>query len=193
MRHLDCLLPAISTPLNHLTIHHLNCHCPPSPPPRLPNPLPLDPCCPPSSPLGYLTICHLDPHCPPSHRFHLLLNSDHPSSISPGHHLISPILSNVVNNVLNKFIFILNSGLNPNLNLSNQVQEVWGSGSPILWTEPGSQGSGSAKKGPNLNRTGPWPVYSSATASRTLVASSTICPMTGSFTPFKTPSNTVYE
>ena len=69
------------------------------------------------------------------------MNSDHPSPISPGHYLISPILANVVNNVLNKFIFILNSG------------------SPILWTKPGIQGSGSAKKGLNPNRTGPRPVY----------------------------------
>ena len=40
VRHLDPLLPAISTPLDHLTVRHLNPHCPPSPPPQLPNPLP---------------------------------------------------------------------------------------------------------------------------------------------------------
>ena len=48
---------------------------------------------------------------------------------------------------------VLNSGLNLNLNLLNQVQEVLGLGSPIHWTEPDSQGSGSAKKCPNPNRT----------------------------------------
>ena len=53
----------------------------------------------------------------------------------------------------------MNSGLNLNLNLLNQVQEVLGSGSPIHWTEPDSQGSGSAKKCPNPNWTGLWPVY----------------------------------
>ena len=41
---------------------------------------------------------------------------------------------------------VLNSGSNLNLNLLNQVQEVLG--------------SGSAKKCPNPNRTGPRPVYS---------------------------------
>ena len=226
VHHLDPLLPAISTPLNNLTVHHLDCHCPPSPPPRLPNhsppqspaarhlhptqspnrapprspatrhlhpprlpnhsppqspaahhlhptrspnhspprsPLPtfstpsitqpfapLTPVAHHLHPLDYLTVHHLNPHCPPSHHFNLLLNSDHPSPISPGHHLVSPILSNVVNNVLNKFIFILNSG------------------SPILWTEPGSQGLGSAKEGPNLNRTGPQPVYVQPTPNPTL-------------------------
>ena len=52
------------------------------------------------------------------------------------------------------FKLLLNSRLNPNLNLLNQVQEVLGSGSPICWTEPNSQGLGLAKKPkPELNWT----------------------------------------
>ena len=53
----------------------------------------------------------------------------------------------------------MNSGSNLNLNLLNPVQEVRGSGSPICWTEPDSQGLGSAKKCPNPNRTRLRPVY----------------------------------